>query len=125
MSRYAIYTNSGRVVRLIKMAAEDIKDNTLEGESALLIDSAFESSKIYIRGSAVELKTALPELDFSQSDNVVTVSGLPDDTIVIWPDSQMTTESVSFSFECNVSGSLRFYIDAPQYIAQWVNIYVT
>ena len=44
------------------------------------------------------------------------ISGIPDNTVVTWPDGVKTTESKELEFESNVSGSFGFVFDSIKYL---------
>ena len=117
-----MYTASGRVNRVMTLGESDVEANTQAGETALLLTGSYQSSNIYIVDGEAQPRTEMPDLNVSQDGDIVTVDDIPDDTIVRWPDGTMTRESGSFSFESNITGAHRFYIDAPQYLPKWVNI---
>jgi len=124
MSHYAIYSESGRILRALRLSPSDVEANIGADDLYMQFDTFPDSTRYYILNGELVDKLDMLGVTVSQSGDVVTVSGLADDTIVIWPDGESTTESGSFSFTCNVSGDLRFYLDAPKYFSQWVIVHV-
>jgi hypothetical protein len=125
MKRYTIYDSTGRILRSLRLPAGNIENNVHAGESYIVSAEAFAPDKYYVMDGAEVEKTEMPDVDVSQSGDVVTVSSVPENTIVIWPDSVKTTESGEFSFESNVTGEMGFIFDAPAHYLKRVVINVS
>jgi hypothetical protein len=97
----------------IEAEREDAKiDTSLQvaifSESA---DSSLEDWYVDLSGPTL---VRTKELDTLEVNNGV-ISGIPNHTLVIWPDGVMTTESGTLEFESNVSGNFEFIFRAIQY----------
>lgn len=51
------------------------------------------------------------------------ISGIPEDTIVTWPDHVRTTESGELEFESNVSDSFEFVFDPIKYQRYFLKVF--
>lgn len=115
MSHYAFYDSNGRIRMVARLSTIDVETNKLPNESVLKLDNTADPALFYVSDGEISQREPMPELSTSQSGNIVTVSNVPENCRVMWPDGEITVESGGFTFECNVTGALKFIFDPVQY----------
>lgn len=125
MSKIAIYSESGAIVSVFnginafvsQLAAAEIEntDNKLIEVEANEYDPNSDLGNEYFVDVASETLVKKTEFPTLLIDNGL-VSNVPDNTVVIWPDEELTVESNSFELESNVSGTFNFTLIHPKYL---------
>lgn len=119
---YAIYTSDGTIVKVLMCIEEDLSINMDEGQSYLLCAESVDCEKHYVREGAVLEKSEFPEVQVSSPLTVgatITLSNLPTNTKVIWPDFEETVETDGeLSFDASVGGSYFFMFMHPEHVSK-------
>ena len=123
---YAIYSSDGSIDCVFFGSEEDLLLNVAEGQSYLLCTEGVDCERHYVRDGAVLEKSEFPEVQISSPLTVgatITVSNLPANTKVQWPDFEVTTEADGeLSFDASVGGSYPFVFTHPEYICKRMSI---
>ena len=119
---YAIYSADGTIVNVFNGSEDDMLLNIGEGQSYLLCESPVDCEQHYVRDGAVLEKSEFPEVQVSSPLTVgstITVSNLPTNTKVIWPDFEETVEADGeLSFDASVGGSYFFMFLHPEHVSK-------
>lgn len=97
----------------------------LEGLTPVIINEPCKISSSYYKDGAILPKS---KMTLSYSDGLVgesiSISGIPDNSDVTWPDGVVTKESGSMSFDANVQGAYTFKVYHPAYYLERITINV-
>ena len=126
---HIFYDTYGRITKMSNSTIDQSALNCKENETVMELDSIIDIGNYYVSGGELLQRTPFPTITVSESPTInatITVSGLPDDTKVRWPDSEKTRESGSFSFDTPVGGKFGFVLSHAAHLAyEWVTIDVT
>ena len=93
-------------------------------------DPSITPEKTYVRLSdlSIQYKVDFPQLSWSDFDiqvnELITISQIPANTTVVWPDSITTVESGDLSFTIDMPGWYSFVFRKPQYFEKTEKFYV-
>jgi hypothetical protein len=122
-----IYVRSdGMIARKLSGSPGCAVAQPIEGLEIIEVENCPDIGMVYFDGE-IKPKTEMA-LDYPQQspvNSVIEITGIPDNTQVIWPDSLITTESESLSFETLTTGVYRFKFKHPKHFDQKVYINVT
>lgn len=126
---HIFYDTYGYITKMSTSTEDQSALNCQEGETVMELDSSINPSDYYVSDGELLQRTPFPTITVSESPTInatITVSGLPDDTRVTWPDSEESRESGSFSFDTPVGGKFGFVlVHAAHLLYEQVTIDVT
>ena len=97
----------------------------IDGLTAVIITEPCRISSSYYMDGAILPKS---NMALVYSDGLVgqsiSISGIPDNSDVTWPDGVVTKESGSMSFDANVQGAYTFKVYHPAYYLERITINV-
>ena len=126
---HIFYDTYGYITKMHTSTNDQSALNCQEGETVMRLDSSISPSNHYVVGGELLQRTPFPTVTVSESPTInatITISGLPADTRVVWPDSEETRESGSFSFDTPVGGKFDFTLSHAAHLSyEQVTIDVT
>jgi hypothetical protein len=124
-----VYDELGCITRQVVLAnPESLVCNVAEGETYLLVDSPISMESAYIFNGAVLEKTPFPAVTYAptQQGGVLTLTGIPTSTHVIWPDKMVTLEDGGvISCDTPYAGDYLFEFYSARYLAHKEIVHVT
>jgi hypothetical protein len=99
----------------------------MEGFVPVKITRSCNIEVCYYENGEIKLKEQMDIITptIGNVDDIIIITGIPDDSEVMWPDRVKTFESGSVSFTANSQGLYVFYISHAHYITRKVIIDVT
>jgi len=128
MSYVVFYDSYGQITKVHSAHNGLAEGNQQEGESILEVSELVEPEDWYVEDATLVRRTPFPDITVSESPAVnttITVSNLPNDTEVMWPDEVRTRESGSFTFTTDVGDSFYFVLSHARHPRKRLLIDVT
>ena len=99
----------------------------LDGCTAVVIAEPCNIRTSYYSGGQIHAKQpmALEYPATAEVEQVVSITGIPENADVYWPDREHTVESGELSFDANAQGEYRFTITHAQYLTERIIINVS
>ena len=122
---WIFYDDYGRIIKAQTSIEEWAEDNKQEGENLMEVPHQISPDNYYVSGGTVLQRVPFPDVSVTESPTInstITVSNVPDNTEVIWPDEIRTRESASFTFETDVGGRFDFWLIAAAHPMKKVSI---
>lgn len=97
----------------------------IDGLTAVIITEPCRiSSSYYMDGAILPKSNMVLVCSDGLVGQSISISGIPDNSDVTWPDGVVTKESGSLSFDTNVQGAFTFKVYHPAYYLERITINV-
>ena len=113
MRTFVFYDSYGKITKVHNGNNDWSETNRQEGESVLEVFESVEPEDWYVASERLLPTVPFPDVSVTESPTInstITVSNLPDDTEVMWPDEVRTRESGSFTFSTDVGDTFNFVL---------------